>query len=147
LDFEMGKVIDNFIHHLEAAGHFEGMMLYIFGAIPITFIHIRFAKEWSAGLRGTNGLWDAPEICIYIFTYVFPHMIMADQFIGLKASEMAWYFMIGLLAFALTGRFGLEWILALKNGSSKVTTIENETTLKSTTEIKESNKKDESKID
>ncbi len=139
----MEKIINNFFHHLEAAGHFEGMMLYIFGAITVTFVHIKFAKEWSAGLRGTNGLWDAPEICIYIFTYIYPHMIMADQFLGLKASDMAWYFMMGLLAFGLTGRFGLEWLLAFKNGGTKVTTMD-ETTIKSTSTTTET-KEDEPK--
>jgi len=129
----MGKVIDNFIKHLEAAGHFEGMALYIFGAITITFIHIKYSKEWSAGLKGSNGLWETPEICLYIFTYIYPHMIMADQFLDLRASDMAWYFMMGLLAFGLTGRFGLEWLLAFKNGGTKVTTTDSETTLKQKT--------------
>lgn len=129
----MEKVIDNFIKHLQSAGHFEGMLLYIFGAITITFVHIKYSKEWSEGLKGSNGLWETPEICLYIFTYIYPHMIMADQFLALKASDMAWYFMMGLLAFGLTGRFGLEWLLAFKNGGTKITTTENETTMKHTT--------------
>lgn len=113
--------------------HFEGMMLYIFGAISVTLVHLRNGSEWRTGLKGINGHWESPEVCIYLFSWIFPHMIMADQFLGLKASDFAWYFMLGLLAFALTGRFGLEWLLAFKSGASKVTSEETTTTKNETT--------------
>jgi hypothetical protein len=110
--------------------HPEGMLLYIFGSTAITTVHVYYRAEFVSGLKGPNGHFEAPEICIYLFTHLFPHMIMADQFLGLLASNMCWYFMMVLLLFGLTGRFGLEWLLAFKNGGTKVTTIENETTIK-----------------
>lgn len=111
----------------------EGMLLYVCGAITVTWVQIANKAEVQRGLKGENGLWEAPEWIIYLFTWLFPHMVMADQFLGLKASDFAWWFMLGLLLFALTGRFGLQWLLAFKSGSSKVeesTTIVNKTTTK-----------------
>jgi hypothetical protein len=99
-----------------AQEHPEGIVLYTFGAITITIVHLVHRKEFVTGLKGKNGLFEAPEICIYLFTWLFPHMIMADQFVSLHPSNFAWYFMAILLLFGLTGRFGLEWLLAIKNG-------------------------------
>lgn len=118
-----------------ASTHPEGILLYFFGASSITTVHLYYRNEFVAGLKGPNGYWEAPEICIYLFTHLFPHMIMADQFLQLKASDFCWYFMLGLLAFGLTGRFGLEWLLAFKNGGTKVTV---EQTSKTTTVTDES---------
>lgn len=98
----------------------EGMVLYVCGAVTMTWIELANRDELRRGLKGENGLWEAPEWIIYKFGWLFPHMIMADQFLGLKASDFAWWFMLGLLLFALTGRFGLQWLLAFKNGSNKV---------------------------
>jgi len=127
----MEKIYNHFVNHL-TEGHFEGMMLYVFGTISITTIHFINMKEWRIGLRGPNNHWESPEICIYIFTWIFPHSIMADQFLGLKASDWVWYFQIALLAFGLTGRFGLEWLLAFKNGGTTVSSTTIELTKKET---------------
>lgn len=117
-------MLQDFIKHVMSS-HPEGMFLYLFGAITITIVHITNGKEWRCGFKGINGYWESPEVCIYLFTWLFPHMIMADQFLGLKASDFAWYFMLGLLAFGLTGRFGLEWLLAFKNGGTSIRPSEN----------------------
>lgn len=116
----MSEHLHKLLTHI-VAEHPEGMLLYLFGALTITLIHLINSREWRIGLKGENKIWEAPEICIYLFTWLFPHMIMADQFLALKASDLCWYFMLGLLAFGLTGRFGLNWLLAFKNGQSKVT--------------------------
>lgn len=117
----MNEHLHNLLHHI-VTEHPEGMLLYSLGAITVTIVHLVNVIEWRIGLKGKNGLWESPEICIYLFTWMFPHMIMADQFLGLKASDLCWYFMLGLLMFGLTGRFGLEWILAFKSGQRSVTT-------------------------
>jgi hypothetical protein len=98
----------------------EGIILYICGAITITAVHLYNMKDWRIGLRGENGHWESPEVCVYIFTWIFPHTIMADQFLALQASDWVWWFEMSLLLFGLTGRFGLNWLLAFKSGSNKV---------------------------
>lgn len=121
----MKFLIDLFNHLLSA--HPDGIILYIGGSATLTWVQIAYRAEVTKGLKGTNGLWEAPEWIIYLFSWFFPHMIMADQFLGLKASESAWLFMSALLLFALTGRFGLEWLLAMKTGTPKVIDDENKT--------------------
>lgn len=125
------KFVESAVTHLLTITP-EGMILYVCGAISITWVHLYHKKDVVKGLKGQNGLWEAPEWIIYQFTWLFPHMVMADQFLGLHASDFAWWFMLGLLLFALTGRFGLEWLLAFKSGASKVeestTTIQQKNT-------------------
>ncbi len=128
----MEGIIKDFLNHFHSE-HFEGMILYVFGAISITWVHLYNMKDWRIGLRGDNGKWESPEICIYLFSWIFPHTIMADQFLQLKASEWVWWFELGLLMFGLTGRFGLEWLLAFKNGS----TVVNTTTIQKTLKVEE----------
>lgn len=111
--------IESAIKHLMSVTP-EGMVLYVCGAVTMTWVQLHWKNEVVRGLKGENGLWEAPEWIIYLFTWLFPHMVMADQFLGLKASDFAWWFMIGLLMFALTGRFGLQWLLAFKNGANKI---------------------------
>lgn len=111
--------IESVVKHLMSVTP-EGMLLYVCGAVTMTWVQLHWKNEVVRGLKGENGLWEAPEWIIYLFTWLFPHMVMADQFLGLKASDFAWWFMIGLLMFALTGRFGLQWLLAFKSGANKV---------------------------
>lgn len=112
----------------------EGMLLYVCGATTMTWVHLHHRKEVIVGLKGENGLWEGPEWVLYVCSWLFPHAIMADLFLGLKsATDWPWWLLISLLMYGLTGRFGLQWLLALKSGSSKVeesTTIVNKTTTK-----------------
>lgn len=112
----------------------EGMLLYICGALTMTWVQLYHRKEVIIGLKGENGLWEGPEWVLYYCSWLFPHLVMADAFLGIKsATDWPWWGMLGLLMYGLTGRFGLQWLLAMKSGSSKVeesTTIVNKTTTK-----------------
>lgn len=112
----MINILVDFINHI-ATEHPEGILLYLFGSVTITWVHLVNRKEVIEGFKGANRMWETPEWTVYIFTFLFPHMIMADQFLGLKASDFAWWFMLSLLLFSLAGRWGLEWLLAFKNGT------------------------------
>ena len=99
----------------------EGMILYLCGAITMTWVQLAHRKEVIIGLKGENGLWEGPEWVLYVCTWLFPHMIMADVFLGLKsATDWPWWLILGLVMYGLTGRFGLQWLLAFKSGSNKV---------------------------
>lgn len=103
-------------HFLNSKDHLEGLFLYIFGAITVTIIQIRNEKQFIEGLKGKNKQFEAPEIILYIFCWLFPHMIMADQFLQFHLSIEGWYFMGILLLFGLTGRWGLEWLNSMRTG-------------------------------
>lgn len=129
------KIFDYLIDHLNQESS-EGIILYFFGAITVTIVHLKFASQWVVGLKGDNKLWEAPEIALYLFFWIFPHVVMADAFLKMEPSTECWVFLGCLLLFSLTGRWGLEWLLAFRGKSSTITSTE--TTKEVTKEKKES---------
>lgn len=87
----------------------------------MTIIHLVFKKEWTAGLKGANGLWEGPEILSYLCFWIFPIMIFSSGFLQVNYPEWAWVLIMGFMLFGLTGRWGLEWLLAFKNNATQVT--------------------------
>lgn len=66
------------------------------------------------GLKGENGLWEAPEAVVYYWLQGFPFILFADAFLGLRLSEgMMWSFN-AILFFSIMGRAGVEMMLAWK---------------------------------
>lgn len=129
------KIFDYLVDHLNQESS-EGIILYFFGAITVTIVHLKFASQWVVGLKGDNKLWEAPEIALYLFFWIFPHVVMADSFLKMEPSTECWVFLGCLLLFSLTGRWGLEWLLAFRGKSSTITSTE--TTKEVTKEKKES---------
>lgn len=114
------QVIEKVINHLMNITP-EGMLLYVCGAITMTWVQLYHRKEVITGLKGENGLWEGPEWILYICSWLFPHLVMADVFLGLKsATDWPWWLIISLIMYGLTGRFGLQWLLAFKNGGNTV---------------------------
>ena len=114
------NIIDKFVAYL-TPGHFEGIALFLWSCLAMTAVQIYYAKEWTAGLRGSNGLREAPEILIYIIVWLLPVVIFAAVFLQLPVPDMVWYTMWVIIGFALFGKWGLEWLLAFKTGASQVT--------------------------
>lgn len=114
---------DRFISYL-TPGHAEGVILFLISSVIMTIVQIYFLKEWTEGLKGINRYWEGPEILLYVAIWMWPPMSFADIFLQLKASDIVWYMWGASLFFGLTGRFGLEWLLAFKSGANQVTTTE-----------------------
>jgi hypothetical protein len=113
--------------------HPEGMFLYTGGVITITVINLVYRKEWDRGAKGKNLLWDMPEQMFVIYVrWVLPNMFVASyslpQVVTVKDSLLV--FGSGFALYALTGRWGLEWLERLRTGknetikSSETVTIE-----------------------
>jgi hypothetical protein len=115
------ELFDKFVSYL-TPGHLEGLILFVGSTLIMTWVQIKFSDEWRAGLKGPNGYWEGPEILLYICFWLFPPMVLADIFLQLKASELVWYIFLACIFFGLTGRWGLEWLLAFKSGANQVTT-------------------------
>jgi hypothetical protein len=131
----MEKILDHFLGDIH---HIEGWILYIAGAITITKVQIRYAKEYVQGLKGPNTLFEAPEILLHLFNFLWPHILMQQFFLVDTPSVYAWMFLAVLVLFGLTGRWGLEWLAAMKNGTSvKEFTVENNKTKITETETKD----------
>lgn len=133
-------IIDKFYSYL-TPGHFEGIVLFVASSLIMTFIQIKFSKEWTDGLKGVNKYWEGPEILLYICLWIFPIMVFANMFLQMKADDLVWYTLISFMFFGLTGRWGLEWLLAFKGGATQVTSTS------STTEKKVEIKTEETKND
>lgn len=114
------NIVDKFVTYL-TPGHFEGIVLYLISVAILTGVHIRFVKDFTAGLKGANGLWEGTEILLYVCLWIIPAMVFADIFLQLHASEIVWYSMIAFTLLGVLGRWGLEWLLAFKSGASSVT--------------------------
>lgn len=103
-------------HFFNSKDHLEGLFLYVCGSVTVTIVHIRNEKVFIEGLKGENKLFEAPEVILYLFCWIFPHVLMIDQFLQLKLSIEGWYFMGVLLLFGLTGRWGLQWLSSIRTG-------------------------------
>jgi hypothetical protein len=114
------SLLHKFIDSLQP-GHFEGIILYCCGTFTMEFVQIYYAKEFQAGLKGENMRWEAPEIAFYLWLRLFPHVVMAVLFLGLNPPLYFWLFFGGIGLWMLTGRYGFDWILALK-GKGKTET-------------------------
>lgn len=101
----------------------KGLLFWIIGSLLFTVVMLVNNKELKAGLKGTNGLWEAPEFCLYICFWLFPQMIMLDGCCGIRFSDFAWYTLWVLMMYGFTGRWGLEWIIRLKNSVTQTTSI------------------------
>lgn len=94
-----------------------GLILYVCGAVSITWVQLHFKDQVVEGLKGENNKWEAPEWLVYISAWIFPHMIMANGFLGISFSMEAWLLIGGLVMFGLTGRWGLEWLYSMRSGT------------------------------
>ena len=116
----------------------EGMFLYTGGTITLIFLNLHYKQVWDEGARGSNGIWDLPEVLSVLFARWFlPQMLLASYTLPLVAivPEFAWWVVSGIIFFALTGRWGLEWLGTIK-GTTIIKKESSETTL--TKESKES---------
>ncbi len=111
----------------------EGMFLYTGGLITIIIINLIYKKVWDEGSIGTNKLWDMPEQMFVIFVrWIIPNMVIAAYCLPkvVSVTDSLLVFASGIALYALTGRWGLEWLERFKNGrveinkSSETITVE-----------------------
>lgn len=99
-------------------GHFEGLMLYFFGALTCNGLQVKYRVEVMQGLKGHNGLFEGPEQLLWICLWVWPHIVLSSGFLQVQWPDMAWYTLWIFTLYGLTGRWGLEWLLAFRRGTA-----------------------------
>lgn len=123
------KLITDLINDLIASEHTEGALVFFVGSVIMLLVQLNNQPEYKKGLKGSNLLFEAPEISMHLFFWYSPYIIMFGVFMQVEISTSVWYFMAANLAFALLGRIGLERIISLRlGGGSSTTTIKKETT-------------------
>lgn len=98
----------------------DGFILYLTGMFYYAYLHCKHDKEMVKGLKGDNGLWEAPEAVVYYWLQAFPFILFADAFLGLILSDGMMIVFTLILLFAIMGRAGVEMMLAWK---TKITGI------------------------
>jgi hypothetical protein len=108
--------------------HPEGVLFYMLGSLIITIVLLKNRERFRKGLEGSNGQWEAPEIVVYLWIWMFPQCILAVLFLELTPPDWFWFFMLGCLLFALAGRTGIEMLFNWRG--NKTTIIEKESSSK-----------------
>jgi hypothetical protein len=123
------KLITDLINDLIASEHTEGVLVFFVGSVITLLVQLSNEAEYKVGLKGTNKLFEAPEIALHLFFWYSPYIIMYGVFMQVEISLSVWYFMAANLAFALLGRIGLERIISMKIGGSSSTVEKKETVI------------------
>jgi len=105
-------------------GQFEGILLYVIGALSSTIVKLHYRKNWSKGLMGANMTWESPEVLLVILFVFFDHIIMAHVFLKFEISDSVLWFLAGLFLYGFTGRWGLEWLASIRGTTIIKTTSE-----------------------
>lgn len=105
----MKELIHHIFDHLFKE-HPEKILFYFISSIVMIIVITKNDKEIRSGLRGHNSLLEAPEIVTYLWSYLFPQVILAVLFLELNPPEYLWFFMLLCLLFALAGREGIQML-------------------------------------
>lgn len=118
--------------------HSIGLLLYMSGTITILLFDVFYIKKIIEDIRGIDG-WVSPEVVKILFILIFPHIIMADAWLGLGPSVEGWLFITIIAIFTIADRWGLMWLSSFKSRTSiaKETKIETNETI--TTKVADSN--------
>lgn len=116
-------------HIVEATADKIGPNLdhYVFwfiSSVTILVVQLHYKKEWDKGAIGKNGIWDMPEQLLTKWGWIVPQCFVAAWFVpsvGKNVPDMAWWFVLAITAFGLTGRWGLEWLAKMKGVDIKTT--------------------------
>jgi hypothetical protein len=112
------ELIENFLNQFNSLTQLEGFILYTFGAFCSSVVKYTYRKEWVDGMKGANGLWESPEIMLTILLLIIDHIFMADAFLQMHMSVNAWIAIGILFLYGFTGKWGLEWVAAWRNGKT-----------------------------
>lgn len=97
------------IEHL-AKEHLENLVFYFISSLVMIILMIRNDAQIKSGLKGDNGLFEAPEVVIYLWVWLFPQVILSVLFLKFEPQEWFWLFMGICLLFALAGRDGIQML-------------------------------------
>lgn len=129
----MTKLFESYLAYLAAhPGRVDSIILWTVTMMMVWFMLFRYRNLMMRGMSGTNGLFEAAEQVAYISHWIWPPIVCYSAFFNVELSAWVWYFVIGVIAYTLGGRWLFEWVLALRAGKSSV---ESSQTTKDTTNI------------
>lgn len=132
------KLFDAFlINHFTDAERFDGLVMWTVCTFFVWYWMVKLRGIALRGGEGVNGFWESHEQIIYWSIMMIPPIVFKAAFVS-DVSLYVWYFLAGIILFALFGRGVLDYILAFfgrnpvkKDEPVKVTTeTTTETTIK-----------------
>ena len=117
----MNKAIDSLVTGLTNE-QFVGICVFLFIDITILAALVIFRKDIIQGLKGSNQMFELPEVLSFVYLYTLPSILTAACCLPtvVKIDTMGWVFMMLVTLAGLFGRWGLQWLLAFENKSTKV---------------------------
>lgn len=98
----------------------DAIYLWTLSTFVVWTVMVVYRKKMIEGASGDNGFFETAEQVTYIMTWMFPAITFYSVYFKVELSSWVWYFMTGVTAYAIGGRWIFEWVLALRSGSSKV---------------------------
>lgn len=122
LIYKFFESIDKFM----TPDHSIGLLLYFSGSVTVLLFEVFYLKGIIEDIKlsGTSRKWESPEVVKMLFILLFPHIIMADAWLGLSPSEGGWLFILILAIFTIADRWGLVWLSSFR---TKTTLVEKQT--------------------
>jgi uncharacterized integral membrane protein len=117
----MQKIIESYFSYLSQNPIIiNSIFQWTLCTLVVWFVEFKYRDRIVSGLEGINKMFESAEVVIFIVCVMFPPIVFHSVFFNLPFSEWNWYFIIGVIAFAMGGRWIFEWVLALKTGQSSV---------------------------
>lgn len=127
------KLFDSFItNHFTDVARFDGLIMWTVCTFFIWFWMVKLRGIALKGMEGSNLFWEGHEQIIYWVIMMVPPIVFKAAFVS-DVPLYVWFFMAGIIAFALLGRSFLEYIPFLRQPITKEESTK--TTTETTTEI------------
>jgi len=128
----MNKLFDSFLtNHFTDAGRFDGLIMWTICTFFIWFWMVKLRGIALKGMEGSNLFWEGHEQIIYWVIMMVPPIVFKAAFVS-DVPLYVWFFLAGIIAFALLGRSFLEYIPFLRQPVSKEESVK--VTTETTTE-------------
>lgn len=137
----MGKLLDTYLKYLES--HPDQITSTILWNITMFFVYwvlIKYRTKMIDGSTGENKFWEAPEQWGYVWIYISAPIVCYSAYFKTELPAWVWYFNVAITLYTIGGRWLLQWVLAVRAGTTKVETETTQVTLKETKTIDENPK-------
>lgn len=116
------------LDHLLQGPHFIGFTIWLIMTLLQEVLFFVNRENVIKGLKGKNGMWEAPELFVWVLLRLIPQFVMWVTLLGFRPPEWIYWLVGAGLLFSLTGRWGLEYILTRIPGSFSKTEVKIEET-------------------
>ena len=106
------KLFDSFLmNHFSSVERFDGLLMWAFCTSFVWYWMVKLRGISLKGMEGENLFWEAHEQIIYWSIMMVPPIVFKAAFVS-DVPLYVWYFLAGIILFALFGRGVLDYILA-----------------------------------